>query len=188
MFVHYPFLQCWHAIDDQCSDGFIDNLCIWYFKNLKRMHVLVYVNLQQQAVLFQWLFFHQFLGKDELKWNAWHDWTVIQQLGGSNDLRRACLVTSDIGHSICVHNIVYEQQLGGVYRLVLDRQLLCLAPDQRPNNTGMRATLPANSCHPVPWYQPNNHRSIANGVGDDHLPFRDIYGTFDPILHSVSVF
>lgn len=39
----------------------------------------------------------------------------------------------------------------GVYRLVLDGQLLCLAVDQRPNNSGMRGTLPASSCHPVAW-------------------------------------
>lgn len=39
--------------------------------------------------------------------------------------------------------------VAGVYRLVLDGQLLCLAVDQRPNNGDMRGTLPASSCHPV---------------------------------------
>lgn len=42
--------------------------------------------------------------------------------------------------------------VGGVYRLVLDGQLLCLAVDQRPNNYGVRGTLPVSSCHPVAWY------------------------------------
>lgn len=34
---------------------------------------------------------------------------------------------------ICLHIIVYELELGRVYRLVLDGQLLRLAVDQRPN-------------------------------------------------------
>lgn len=78
--------------------------------------------------------------------------TLIQQLGGSHDLRLACLATSDIGHSICLDIIVYEHQLRRLYRFVLDTQLLCLALDQGLNRSGMRATLPGSSCHPVPWY------------------------------------
>ena len=79
------------------------------------------------------------------------NYTVVsgKWLGGDDDLRRVYLATSDIGHPICLHIIVYEQELEGVYRLVLDGQLLCLAVDQRPNNYGMRGTLPVSSCHPV---------------------------------------
>lgn len=60
--------------------------------------------------------------------------------------------------------------MAGVYRLVLDGQLLCLAVDQRPNNSSMRGTLPESSCHPVlVGAMPNNNRSDVNGVTNNHL-------------------
>lgn len=37
-----------------------------------------------------------------------------------------------------------KRRIGGVYRLLLDGQLLCLAVDQGPNNFGMRGTLPVS--------------------------------------------
>lgn len=59
------------------------------------------------------------------------------------------VATSDIGHPICLPLLFMNRSHGGVYRLVLDGQLLYLAVDQRPNNCGMTGTLPVSSCHAV---------------------------------------